>query len=48
MQKSLESENSSGKPGTSYSNNRDKIKTADTTLRAMIRGLRKEIEDLKK
>lgn len=29
-------------------NNRERVKAADSTIRAIMRGLRKEIEDLKK
>lgn len=47
MQKAIDSETSQVKPGTAY-NAREKVRPADATLRAVIRGLRKEIEDLKK
>jgi predicted RNase H-like nuclease (RuvC/YqgF family) len=36
------------KPMIGYGNMREKIRPVDSTLRAVIRGLRKEVEDLKK
>lgn len=47
LQKVLDNETSQLKPTTAY-NAREKPRPADATLRAVIRGLRKEIEDLKK
>jgi hypothetical protein len=47
LQKVLDNESSQMKPNTAY-NTRDKVRPADATLRAVIRGLRKEIEDLRK
>lgn len=35
------------KPSTAYAG-REKLRPTDSTMRAMIRGLRKEIQDLKK
>jgi len=44
----MENDNGQIKPMTSYGTNREKLKPADSTLRAVIRGLRREIEDSKK
>lgn len=44
----MENENGQLKPNTAYGTNREKLKPGDSTLRAVIRGLRREIEDLKK
>jgi hypothetical protein len=48
LQKTIENEDSQLKPNTAFSNSRDRMKPTDSTMRAMIRGLRKEIEDMKK
>lgn len=44
----IDNDQSQTKPITAFSNSRDKMRPVDTTLRAVIRGLRKQIEDYKK
>jgi len=44
----MDNEHSQMKPSTAFTNSRERMRPVDNTLRAVIRGLRKEVEDMKK